>query len=93
MNPAAPGETFTTGTTTWVQISFTLDYLQPTVPPSPASGSIGMGSLTGTIGRVRETGVDGVKKPGVLGNGAGRRCGLGEGIWLVLVVGLCLWMW
>jgi len=89
MNPTG---VITTGTTTWVEISFTQSYLQPTTPPTPASGSIGMGSLSGTVGLVRETGWDGLKKPGVMEGGAGRlsrleRRNLVMLLMLVVVVG------
>jgi len=87
MNPALPYETITTGTTTWVQVEFTQRFLQPTIPPSPASGSIGLGGLTGTVGLIRETGFDGLRKPGVLEGGAERMCMPSYGMWLGMATG------
>lgn len=51
-----------------------------------------MGSLSGTVGLVRETGFDGVKEPGVLKGAAGRLSGCERGklvmlLMLVVVVG------
>jgi len=88
IDPAPPYSAITIGTTTWVQIQFTQNYLQPTVPPSPVSGSIGSGSLTGTVGLVRETGFNGIQKPGVLQGAAGRVYGVGLGMMLTMVMGV-----